>query len=155
MSLLRAREAVMVHFRPHLHGVNLTEQQWRVLRALMGTGSMEVQALVDAAFLLGPSLSRILKDLEARGFVLRRVSEKDMRRGHISISQSGRQLVEESGVQSEAIYAEITHRYGADKLARLQAMLRDLESVLAAPLFDASKPDEAGRQSAKPRAKEG
>lgn len=153
MSLLRAREAVMAHFRQHLHGVDLTEQQWRVLRALMGTRSMEVQALADAAFLLGPSLSRILKDLEARGFVLRRVSEKDMRRRHISISQSGRQLVEESGVESEAIYAEITHRYGAEKLARLQAMLRDLESVLAAPLFDVSKPDKARRQSANSRAK--
>ena len=33
--------------------------------------------------------------------------------------------------QSEAIYAEITRRFGAQKLAELQAMLRDLESVLS------------------------
>ncbi|MFG1225573.1 homoprotocatechuate degradation operon regulator HpaR [Xanthobacter sp. DSM 14517] len=149
MSLLRAREAIMCHFRPHLHGVNLTEQQWRVLRALMGPESMEVQALAEAAYLLGPSLSRILKDLAARGLVLRRVSEKDKRRGHISISQAGRQLVKEEGVKSEAIYAEITRRYSAEKLARLQAMLQDLEIVLAQPIPHASKLKDAGRQSTK------
>src|SRR6266849_5130597 len=34
MSLLRAREAVMRHFRPSLRDHGLTEQQWRILRAL-------------------------------------------------------------------------------------------------------------------------
>src|SRR5208283_3623306 len=34
MSLLRAREAVMRHFRPSLRRHGLTEQQWRILRAL-------------------------------------------------------------------------------------------------------------------------
>jgi len=34
MSLLRAREAVMRQFRPSLRRHDLTEQQWRILRAL-------------------------------------------------------------------------------------------------------------------------
>ena len=34
MSLLRAREAVMRQFRPSLREHGLTEQQWRILRAL-------------------------------------------------------------------------------------------------------------------------
>ena len=33
--------------------------------------------------------------------------------------------------QSETIYAEITRRYGAQKLAELQNMLRELEIVLS------------------------
>lgn len=154
MSLLRAREAVMVHFRAHLNGVNLTEQQWRVLRALTATESTEVQSLAKAAFLLGPSLSRILKDLEARGLVVRRVSKEDMRRGNISISATGRRLVEEAGVRSEAIYAEITRRYGAENLAALQAMLGELEAVLTDPIPDEPVPRKAARHNdAKPRAK--
>jgi len=32
---------------------------------------------------------------------------------------------------SEAIYSAITHRYGARKLAQLQAMLHDLERSLS------------------------
>ncbi len=38
MSLLRAREAVMRQFRPSLRNHGLTEQQWRILRALDGGG---------------------------------------------------------------------------------------------------------------------
>ena len=34
VALLRTREAVMRQFRPVLRSVDLTEQQWRVLRAL-------------------------------------------------------------------------------------------------------------------------
>ena len=34
MQLMRARELVMRHFRPHLHDHDLTDQQWRIIRAL-------------------------------------------------------------------------------------------------------------------------
>jgi hypothetical protein len=67
MSLLRAREAVMRQFRPSLRRHDLTEQQWRILRALAAIEAIEVTELARTAFLLGPSLSRILRDLEARG----------------------------------------------------------------------------------------
>src|SRR5947207_3922732 len=66
MSLLRAREAVMRQFRPSLRNHGLTEQQWRILRALTTVDAIEVTELARVAFLLGPSLSRILRDLEAR-----------------------------------------------------------------------------------------
>src|ERR1700733_13067605 len=66
MSLLRAREAVMRQFRPSLRDHGLTEQQWRILRALASVDRIEVTELARVAFLLGPSLSRILRDLEAR-----------------------------------------------------------------------------------------
>lgn len=134
MSLLKAREAVMRHFRPHLHFYGITEQQWRVLRALTTVESIEVMALADATFLLPPSLSRIVKDLEERRLIHRRTSEQDMRRGIISASEEGRRLIKLAGDHSEAIYAEITRRYGAEKLAELQRMLRELESVLAEPI---------------------
>src|SRR5438552_16034721 len=72
MSLLRAREAVMRQFRPSLRGHGLTEQQWRILRALAAIDAIEVTELARTAFLLGPSLSRILRDLEARHLIERK-----------------------------------------------------------------------------------
>ena len=42
MSLLRAREAVMRQFRPSLRDHGLTEQQWRILRALAAIEAIEV-----------------------------------------------------------------------------------------------------------------
>src|SRR3569623_934921 len=123
MSLLRAREAVMRQFRPKLREHGLTEQQWRILRALAAIEAAEVTELARTAFLLGPSLSRILRDLDARGLIERKAAKTDLRRGVISISEKGLRLMEVVAPSSEAIYAAITRRYGAKKLAELQDML--------------------------------
>jgi len=131
MSLLRAREAVMRQFRPSLRNHGLTEQQWRILRALTAVETIEVTELAHVAFLLGPSLSRILRDLEARQLIERRTAEADLRRGVVSISPKGLKLIEAVAPNSEAIYAEITRRFGARKLAELQDMLGVLERSLA------------------------
>ena len=131
MSLLRAREAVMRQFRPSLRNHGLTEQQWRILRALTAVDTIEVTELARVAFLLGPSLSRILRDLEARDLIERRTAKADLRRGEVSISPKGLKLIEAVAPTSEAIYAEITNRYGSRKLAELQDMLAELERGLA------------------------
>lgn len=131
MSLLRAREAVMRHFRASLRDHGLTEQQWRILRALASVDMIEVTELARVAFLLGPSLSRILRDLEARHLIERKVAKADLRRGLVSISPKGVRLMETVAPSSEAIYAAITRRYGARKLRELQDMLHALERSLS------------------------
>jgi homoprotocatechuate degradation regulator HpaR len=130
MALLRAREAVMRRFRPSLRQHGLTEQQWRILRALAAIDAIEVTELARTAFLLGPSLSRILRDLEARRLIERKTAKSDLRRAMVSISERGLKLMEMVAPSSEAIYAEITRRYGAKKLADLQEMLGALEASL-------------------------
>jgi homoprotocatechuate degradation regulator HpaR len=131
MSLLRAREAVMRQFRPSLRNHGLTEQQWRILRALTAVEAIEVTELARTAFLLGPSLSRILRDLEARQLVERKTAAADQRRAVVSISARGLKLIEAVAPTSEAIYAEITRRFGARRLSELQEILTVLEHSLA------------------------
>jgi homoprotocatechuate degradation regulator HpaR len=131
MSLLRAREAVMRQFRPSLRSHGLTEQQWRILRALAAVDAIEVTELARVAFLLGPSLSRILRDLEASHLIERKLAKSDLRRSVVSISARGLKLIEAVAPSSEAIYAAITKRYGARKLAELQDMLHELERSLS------------------------
>jgi homoprotocatechuate degradation regulator HpaR len=121
----------MRQFRPSLRHHGLTEQQWRILRALTAVDAIEVTELARVAFLLGPSLSRILRDLEARELIERRTAEADLRRGVVSISPKGLKLIEAVAPTSEAIYATITRRFGARKLGELQAMLGALESSLS------------------------
>lgn len=120
----------MAHFRPALRRRDVTEQQWRVLRALNAVGEQEVTELAQAACLLGPSLTRILRDLEARGLVGRRSVARDLRRSLMSITPAGVKLIEEVAPDSEAIYAEISRRFGAERLAALVEMLQDLEDVM-------------------------
>ncbi len=141
MSLLRAREAVMRHFRASLRRHDLTEQQWRVLRALTSVREIEVTELARATFLLPPSLSRIVRDLEARELILRRSAEPDLRRGLVSISPSGLRLIETVSPASEIIYGRIAAAIGPDKFALLQDLLRELEQTMAAmPPYEADDP---------------
>lgn len=93
--------------------------------------SIEVTELARVAYLLGPSLSRILRDLEERRLIERRTLKADLRRGIVSITPKGLRLIEAVAPSSEAIYAEITRRYGADRLAELQDLLHALETSLA------------------------
>jgi len=129
MALLRARESVMRHFRPALRRFGITEQQWRVLRALQDT-ELEITALAEATHLLAPSLSRILQDLEQRGLVKRRTSAEDMRRSLVSVSTQGTELLVGVGGYSEAIYGQLAARLGAERLQTLLQLLKDLESDL-------------------------
>jgi homoprotocatechuate degradation regulator HpaR len=153
MALLRAREAVMRHFRPSLRAFDMTEQQWRVLRALTSVPEIEVTELANATFLLPPSLSRILRDFEGRGLTRRRSSKKDMRLVLVSITAAGLRLIEEAGSYSEEIYAEMTRRFGAAKLAELMELLRELESLLGnSPLIAGpSAPETLGGRAPKRR----
>jgi homoprotocatechuate degradation regulator HpaR len=144
MSLLRAREGVMRHFRPSLRAHDLTEQQWRILRALAASGGIEVTELARVAFLLGPSLSRILRDLEQRKLIARHLLKSDLRRNIVSITAKGLKLIEFVAPSSEAIYGEMTRRFGARKLAELQTMLHELELCLQAmPAGDSDDADPA------------
>jgi homoprotocatechuate degradation regulator HpaR len=93
--------------------------------------TVEVTELARTAFLLGPSLSRILRDLEARHLIERKVAKSDLRRAVVSISAKGLKLIEAVAPTSEEIYAAISRRYGARKLAELQDMLGALESSLS------------------------
>jgi homoprotocatechuate degradation regulator HpaR len=126
MSLLLAREAVMNRFRSSLNLFNITEQQWRVLRALSSIPEIEVMELAKVTYLLAPSLSRILRDMEARKLIERRQAPDDLRRSLISISPSGLKLIDAVAPYSEGIYGEITETFGRQNMELLQQLLKEL-----------------------------
>lgn len=131
MALLRAREAAMRRFRPLLAAHGLTEQQWRTLRALSAAPeALEVGAIADQTFLLSPSVSRILANLDTRGLVNRSQHPSDQRRSLISLSAAGSALVAQVAPESERQYEAIETAFGAARLDRLLAELADLEAHL-------------------------
>ena len=130
MALLRSRESLMRRFRPVLADHDLTEQQWRVIRALAASDlPMDVGEIADATFLLGPSLSRILSNLEQRSLIVRNVDPADQRRSSVELSGAGKDLFARVAPRSEQIYREIEDRFGADRLLELLQLLDDLEKA--------------------------
>lgn len=126
--LLRAREAVMSYFRPLLRAHGLTEQQWRVLRALDGEGPVEAAELARLTSVLPPSLSRILKLLDRKGWITRRSNRSDLRRAVIAISPKGRAMIGKIAPQAEARHALITEAFGAQEV---DALVRELIRLTA------------------------
>jgi homoprotocatechuate degradation regulator HpaR len=136
IALLRTRETMMRRFRPVLRAADLTEQQWRVLRALDSVPEIDATGLAMATFLLPPSLSRILRDLEGRQLISRRPDPADLRAWLISLTQEGRNTIDATGVWIETVYAEITGKIGKERLDMLIKLLRDIEQDLELPLAD-------------------
>ncbi len=131
MALLLARESTMRRFRPLLAEYGLTEQQWRVLRALAATDEpIEVSVLADRTALLAPSVTRIVARLVDDGRIRRETVAGDARRSTLALTAKGRRLVARIAPQSEATYAEIEAAFGADRLAALLAELQELALII-------------------------
>ena len=122
MALLATRETAMRFFRPLLAEYDLTEQQWRVLRALAAASpdrALDAGELAAATCLLPPSLSRIIDNLEKRGLIERNVDAADQRRALLTLSGPGFAKVNEIAPRSERRYARIESTFGSERLRHL------------------------------------
>lgn len=132
MELLKARESAMTRFRPMLRSHGLTEQQWRVIRALAATDNIDASELARRSFLLAPSLTRILQHLESEKLVKRSSDDNDQRRAVFALTTPGRKLFSVVGPDSEALYTEIEREFGIEKLEMLYDLLADFYQTLSA-----------------------
>ena len=130
MVLLRARETVMERFRPNLRAHNLTDQQWRILRALFDQGKKDLGELSNMCCILKPSITRIIRSMEERSLLKRSVDNYDQRRTIVSITTIGRDLISVVGPNSEAIYQDIASALGSNELEDLYSKLDTLMSRL-------------------------
>ncbi len=131
MSLLRAREAVMSHFRPMLdrHGVN--EQQWRVIRVLAEAGQLDASEVAERANILAPSLTRMIRTMAERGLIEKARDAGDGRRVMLTIAPAGMALLHEVSPDSAKIYADLEGRFGKENVAALMDLLDALADLKA------------------------
>lgn len=127
MLLLRARESALARLRPILHARGLTEQQWRVLRALQDLGELTAAGLASECAILAPSMTRIIRKLAAQGLLVTQRSVRDHRELKVTLSPVGRQLVAELEPQIEREYEKLCRRLRPEQLDRLQ---RDLGALI-------------------------
>ena len=131
MQLMRAREAVMQRFRPHLRRHGITDQQWRIIRLLVEADALEILELSERCCIHAASLSRILPNMETAGLIARCAHARDLRRVIVSITPQGRCLFETVAPRSEEIYAEIARDIGPARLNLLYRALDDMIEALA------------------------
>ncbi|MEM7019154.1 MAG: homoprotocatechuate degradation operon regulator HpaR [Pseudomonadota bacterium] len=131
IQILKARETTMERFRPMLKKHGLTEQQWRVIRVLAATESLDASELAQRSMLLPPSLTRIAKYLEGIKLVHRYADAQDQRRYIFSLTPMGLEKYQQVGQDSERLYQTIEAEFGEDKLAQLHTLLVELNVALS------------------------
>jgi len=129
MMLLQAREATMGYFRPILNQHSVTEQQWRIVRALKESGELEARHLAEVCCILSPSLTGILKRMERDGFIERRRPDTDHRRTCISLSPKGEALFAEIAPQLEESHDRLDEYVGKERLENLLTLLHEIKSA--------------------------
>jgi homoprotocatechuate degradation regulator HpaR len=139
LLLLQAREAVLARFRPILNEQGVTEQQWRVLRALVEQGALEQRQVGALCRISSPSLAGVLARMDELGLVRRERLAEDQRRVMVSLTANSRALAQQMAPRIEATYRALEVQLGADFVAQAYATLDELLARLggATPESDA------------------
>lgn len=132
MLLLRARERLMVRFRPILSAHGLTEQQWRVIRALNEQGPMESRHVASLCTISTPSLVGILVRMQRAGLVRKSHVARDRRRVIVTLTPRSVRLIRNIAGELQAVYIELERTLGHATLMAayeaVDALLGDMES---------------------------
>jgi len=131
LMLLQAREQVIARFRPILHEHGITEQQWRIVRALIDTGPMEPREIGELCRISSPSLAGVLSRMEELGYIRRKRLDHDQRRLRVSLTQRSRGLSAKMAPQIESTYRDIEALIGGQFAAAFYGALDQLIAALS------------------------
>jgi homoprotocatechuate degradation regulator HpaR len=126
LKLLKAREVTMAYFRPILQEIPMTEQQWRVIRALNEYEELESKQLADLCCILSPSLTGIISRLENQGYIKRRKSMEDQRRVLLSLTDKAKDMFERVSPTLEARYRAMSEQFSEENMEQLHQLLNKL-----------------------------
>jgi len=131
LLLLQARESVIANFRPILNAQGVTEQQWRIVRALIEQGPLEPRQIGEVCRISSPSLAGVLARMDEQGLVRRERMASDLRRVSVSATAKSRAMAAAMAPRIEAAYRAIEARVGSAFYDDLLASLDRLIAVLA------------------------
>lgn len=126
-ALVLASRSVLAVYRPLLEPMGLTHPQYLVMLALWGESPLSVKEIGSLLQLDSPTLSPLLKRLEATGYLTRTRSRDDERLVLVDLTPAGRALRR----QAERIPPTIVSALGMD-LAELESLHGALTRLIAA-----------------------
>ena len=126
MILSRTLDGVMPVYRALFQEHAITDQQWRVMRALWEQKHLTSKQISEITLLPSPSLVGILDRLEEKGFVGRLRSVEDRRLVYIVPTQAGRNLQELMLPKIEQIHDKFMHQVTPDEWGELNRILDKL-----------------------------
>jgi MarR family transcriptional regulator, organic hydroperoxide resistance regulator len=126
-ALSIAARSVLGIYRPILEPMGLTHPQYLVMLALWGQSPLAVKELIQMLQLDGPTLSPMLKRLDAAGLVTRSRDPHDERQLRIDLTQQGHALRQQALNVPPAVVAKLGVSLG--DLMELHKGLTDLNEA--------------------------
>ena len=133
ITLYRTLDAVMPAYRELFTRHNITEPQWRILRVLWSSDSVNSVELSRRTLLTTPSLVGILDRMEKKDLVSRIRSTTDRRNVHLVATAESRELQRTVTPQLEAIHAQVEKTVSQTELETLKHLLNKITTSFESP----------------------
>jgi homoprotocatechuate degradation regulator HpaR len=137
---LRARDSLMEHFRPILKHFGVTEQQWRILRALDEHGQLEPREICDMCQISSPSMAGMLTRMEEDDLVERGRIPGDQRRVLVHLSHKGTILLSQIGPLIDLQYSYLEQACGKKIFNELFTVLEGFIDLTKRPIKHVALP---------------
>ena len=121
-------------YRKVLRKLELTYPQYLVMLVLWQQDQQTVSAIGERLFLDSPTLTPLLKRLEARGVIIRQRSVQDERQVIVSLSDEGKALHQQATQIPDLVAAAAN--CSAEQIVQLRTELVDLRGRLFASTAD-------------------
>ncbi len=111
-----------------LRALGYSFQEWRVIAVLAARDGMTLSQLTEATMLPQPTLSRLARRLEHRGFLKRQASARDSRFVHARLTPAGRAAHRRMWREAVAEYRGAISGFDA---AETEALMRAMRRMIA------------------------
>jgi homoprotocatechuate degradation regulator HpaR len=124
----------MEHFRPIINHFGLTEQQWRILRALDEQGPMEPREICQMYRFSSPSMAGILARMEEIDLITRSRILGDQRRVMINLSDKGLDILNRIAPLIDLQYSYVEQSCGKNIFTELFKALDEFTELAKKPV---------------------
>jgi DNA-binding MarR family transcriptional regulator/N-acetylglutamate synthase-like GNAT family acetyltransferase len=104
--------------------------EMRVLYEIAHGESMTASDIIKALDLDAGYLSRVLRNFEKRGLIVRKASPADARQNHLTLTARGRKTFAPAEARSQRDVAAMLKNLGGDEQEKLVAAMRTIEDLL-------------------------
>ena len=126
MILSRSLDDIMPQYRSLFQAHGITDQQWRVMRALWEQEHLTSKQISQITLIPAPSLVGILDRLEKKGLLGRLRSVKDRRLVFIRPTKAGRELQEIMLPKIEEIHNSLIEKVTSQEWNEMKRILDNL-----------------------------
>jgi DNA-binding MarR family transcriptional regulator len=134
LSVLHTADLVRRHLAAAMEGSGVTLQQFNVLRILRGAGPEGLPTLTIAERMIehAPGITRLIDRLAKKGWVERRRGVEDRRCVYCTITDAGRQILDQLSPAVEAADSSVLEMLDQDEQRRLVELLDKVRAAESA-----------------------